>query len=49
MRKRQFHWTDSLERSLITSYARYRASLEALFNRVDWVAIPSLPAPPETC
>lgn len=49
MRKRRFPWTDSLERSLITSYARYRASLGARFHRVDWVAIPGLPAPPETC
>lgn len=49
MRKKRFPWTDSLERSLITSYARYRASLGARFHRVDWVAIPGLPAPPETC
>jgi general transcription factor 3C polypeptide 1 len=49
MRKRRFPWTDSLERSLITSYARYRASLGARFHRVDWVAIPGLPAPPEIC
>lgn len=49
MRKRRFPWTDRLERSLITSYARYRASLGARFHRVDWVAIPGLPAPPETC
>jgi general transcription factor 3C polypeptide 1 len=32
---------------LITSYARYRASLGALFHHVDWVAIPGLPTPPE--
>jgi general transcription factor 3C polypeptide 1 len=49
MRKRRFPWTDSLERSLITSYARYRASLGARFHRVDGVAIPGLPAPPEIC
>ncbi|KAH9323304.1 hypothetical protein KI387_017943, partial [Taxus chinensis] len=48
-RKRRFPWTDSLERSLITSYARYRATLGARFHRVDWVSIPGLPAPPQTC
>jgi hypothetical protein len=29
MRKRRFPWTDNLEISLITSYARYKASLGA--------------------
>ncbi|XP_057830258.2 uncharacterized protein LOC131041249 isoform X1 [Cryptomeria japonica] len=48
-RKRRFPWTDSLERSLITSYARYRTPLGARFHRVDWVSVPGLPAPPETC
>eukprot|EP01018_Ginkgo_biloba_P011372 Gb_30476 [translate_table: standard] len=48
-RKRRFPWTDSLERSLITSYARYRAALGARYHRVDWATVPGLPAPPETC
>ena len=49
MRKRWFPWTDSLERSLSTSYARYKASLGAQFHCVGWNAIPGLPAPLEIC
>eukprot|EP00252_Welwitschia_mirabilis_P006392 TRINITY_DN17273_c0_g1_i1.p1 TRINITY_DN17273_c0_g1~~TRINITY_DN17273_c0_g1_i1.p1 ORF type:complete len:1948 (+),score=400.33 TRINITY_DN17273_c0_g1_i1:193-6036(+) len=48
-RKKRFNWTECLERSLITKYARYRAMLGPRCHRVEWGAISDLPAPPDTC
>ncbi|XP_073118562.1 uncharacterized protein [Henckelia pumila] len=48
-RKRKFSWTEEADRQLVIEYARHRAALGAKFHRLNWVSIPNLPAPPDTC
>ncbi|XP_034900158.1 uncharacterized protein [Populus alba] len=48
-RRSRFPWTDEADRQLVIQYARHRAVLGAKFHRVDWNALPDLPAEPGIC
>ncbi|CAK7356535.1 unnamed protein product [Dovyalis caffra] len=48
-RRPRFSWTDEADRQLVIQYARHRAVLGPKFHRVDWNALPDLPAEPGIC
>ncbi|KAF9685289.1 hypothetical protein SADUNF_Sadunf03G0039100 [Salix dunnii] len=48
-RRSRFPWTDEADRQLVIQYARHRVVLGPKFHRVDWNALPDLPAEPGIC
>ncbi|KAF6147295.1 hypothetical protein GIB67_009778 [Kingdonia uniflora] len=44
----KFSWTETSDRQLVIQYVRQRAILGPRLNRIDWVSLVDLPAPPNT-